>query len=74
MLHQVRHMVGGAMAVARGDMPMAWLEAALSVPARTSMPLAPSQAMPYPLQKQQVQGCRRDWIWNGCRLCAAQNI
>jgi len=44
MLHQIRHMVGGAVLVARGQAPLAWLHAALAGPARTHVPLAPPQA------------------------------
>lgn len=43
MLHQIRHMMGAAVLVARGQAPLAWLHAALSSPARTHVPLAPPQ-------------------------------
>ena len=44
MLHQIRHMVGAAVLVARGQAPLAWLRAVLSLPARSHVPLAPPQA------------------------------
>ena len=43
MLHQIRHMIGAAVLVARGQAPLAWLHAALTSAARTHVPLAPSQ-------------------------------
>ena len=44
MLHQIRHMVGAAVLVARGQVPLAWLRAVLTLPARSHVPLAPPQA------------------------------
>ena len=42
MLHQIRHMVGAAVAVARGMLPLGFVEASLLKPARSYMPLAPA--------------------------------
>ena len=42
MLHQIRHMVGAAVAVARGILPLEFVEASLLKPARSYMPLAPA--------------------------------
>lgn len=42
MLHQIRHMVGAAVGVARGIFPLAWVEACLAPPVRAYMPLAPA--------------------------------
>jgi tRNA pseudouridine38-40 synthase len=42
MLHQIRHMVGAATAVALGIIPLELLEASLSAPARINLPLAPA--------------------------------
>lgn len=41
MLHQIRHMVGGAVLVALGKMPQELLQAALAPPVRMNLPLAP---------------------------------
>lgn len=41
MLHQIRHMVGGAVLVALGKMPLELLQAALAPPVRMNLPLAP---------------------------------
>jgi len=45
MMKQIRHMVGGAVAVANGHMPLDVLRAALAVPARVSLPLAPPHTL-----------------------------
>lgn len=45
MLHQIRHMVGAAVAVALGIFPPELLEASLSVPARINLPLAPPSTL-----------------------------
>ena len=42
MLHQIRHMVGAAVSVARGLCPLEFVEASLLKPARSYMPLAPA--------------------------------
>lgn len=42
MLHQIRHMVGAAAAVALGIIPLELVEASLSAPARVNLPLAPA--------------------------------
>ena len=42
MLHQIRHMVGAAVTVARGLCPLEFVEASLLKPARSYMPLAPA--------------------------------
>ena len=42
MLHQIRHMVGAAVGVSRGLLPLVWVEACLRAPARAYMPLAPA--------------------------------
>ncbi len=46
MLHQIRHMVGAAVAAARGIIPLAWVQACLCAPARAYMPLAPAPVRP----------------------------
>ena len=46
MLHQMRHMVGAAVAVARGHLPLDFVSASLCAPARTVLPLAPAQVRP----------------------------
>lgn len=46
MLRQLRHMIGAAVAVARGSLPSpAVVAAALRVPARLSLPLAPPHTL-----------------------------
>ena len=42
MLHQIRHMVGGAVAVALGRIPLDLLDASLGTPTRMNLPLAPA--------------------------------
>ena len=42
MLYQIRHMIGAAVAVARGVLPLEFVEASLLKPARSYMPLAPA--------------------------------
>lgn len=41
MLHQIRHMVGGAVLVAIGKVPLEFLEAALAPPTRMNLPRSP---------------------------------
>ena len=43
MLYQIRHMLGAAVAVARGDLPLEFVSASLCAPARAVLPLAPAQ-------------------------------
>ena len=42
---QVRHMVGGAVAAARGLVPLELVEASLAAPARVNLPLAPAPTL-----------------------------
>lgn len=52
MLHQIRHMVGAAVAVARGDLPLDYVSASLCAPARAVLPLAPAQVSLLPHDSQ----------------------
>lgn len=45
MLHQIRNMVGAAVAVARGAMPPGLLAVALSAPGRVTVPRAPPHTL-----------------------------
>ncbi|KAK9918566.1 hypothetical protein WJX75_005011 [Coccomyxa subellipsoidea] len=45
MLHQIRHMVGAAVAVARRAIPLEFVEACLRSPSRAIMPLAPPHVL-----------------------------
>jgi tRNA pseudouridine38-40 synthase len=45
LLHHIRHMIGGAIAVASGAMSCDLLRAALSLPARVSTPRAPPHSL-----------------------------
>ncbi|KAL0039788.1 hypothetical protein WJX77_008016 [Trebouxia sp. C0004] len=45
MLYQIRHMLGAAVAVARGDLPLDFVSASLCAPARAVLPLAPAQVL-----------------------------
>lgn len=42
MLHQIRHMVGAATAVALGKIPLELVEASIATPMRVNLPLAPA--------------------------------
>jgi tRNA pseudouridine38-40 synthase len=45
MLHQIRHMVAAAVAVAIGKIPLDLLEASLAAPTRVNLPLAPASSL-----------------------------
>ncbi|EIE24783.1 pseudouridine synthase [Coccomyxa subellipsoidea C-169] len=45
MLHQIRHMIGAAVAVARGTIPLDYVEGCLRSPSRAIMPLAPPHVL-----------------------------
>ncbi len=45
MLHQIRHMIGGALAVARGSLPLPLLRASLAAHARVNVPRAPPHTL-----------------------------
>eukprot|EP00884_Botryococcus_braunii_P014325 jgi/Botrbrau1/22894/Bobra.0065s0047.1 len=45
MIHQIRHMVGAAVSVALGAVPLQYIEASLCRPSRTYHPLAPAAVL-----------------------------
>ncbi|GFR46264.1 hypothetical protein Agub_g7817 [Astrephomene gubernaculifera] len=45
MLHQIRHMIGGGLAAARGMVPLQLLRASLAAPARVTVPRAPPHTL-----------------------------
>ncbi len=45
MLHQIRHMVGAAVAVARGILPADLHAASLTAPIRVTLPIAPPHTL-----------------------------
>ena len=45
LLLQIRHMVAAAVQVARGKLPLAFVQASLRRPSRAAFPLAPSQVL-----------------------------
>lgn len=59
MLHQIRHMVGGAVLVALGKLPLDVLKAALTPPARINLPLAPPGTLL--LRNAQFMKFRSSW-------------
>lgn len=59
MLHQIRHMVGGAVLVALGKLPLDVLRAALTPPARMNLPLAPPGTLM--LRNAQFMKFRSSW-------------
>ncbi|KAI3430436.1 hypothetical protein D9Q98_005031 [Chlorella vulgaris] len=68
MLHQIRHMVGLAVAVARGSVPLEILHASLATPARINTPLAPPSTLV--LTGAQFRPFMRSW--SGEAAAAAQ--
>lgn len=68
MLHQIRHMVGMAVAVARVRVPLELLEASLATPARMNLPLAPPSCLM--LMGAQFSPFKRSW--SGQAAAAAQ--
>ncbi|KAL4422713.1 hypothetical protein ABPG75_008910 [Micractinium tetrahymenae] len=68
MLHQIRHMVATAAAVARGSLPIELLEASLATPARVNLPLAPPSTLM--LTGAQFSPFKRSW--SGQAAAAAQ--
>lgn len=68
MLHQIRHMVGAAAAVARGSLPLELLEASLATPARVNLPLAPPSTLM--LTGAQFSPFKRSW--SGAAAAAAR--
>jgi tRNA pseudouridine38-40 synthase len=45
MLHQIRHMVGAATAVATGRLPLQLIQASMAAPTRVALPLAPPSTL-----------------------------
>lgn len=84
MYNQIRHMVGGALAVSSGHLPLQFLECALSEPARARLPLAPPETLvlvgsefpPFrgPAGVPQAKGDPRRLRLGEGGLCARQNF
>lgn len=78
MLHQIRYMIAAAIAVSRGFISYSVLEAALSLPMRLNLPMAPPQPLmladcefqPFPLQGQNAATVSK---WSGERLMLRGN-
>lgn len=76
MLHQIRHMIGGALAVARGSLPLPLLRASLAAHARVNVPRAPPHTLVLsdcsfpPFRKVRRVACSgarpgKDWVCMG---------
>lgn len=76
MLRQLRHMVGGAVGVARGALPPGYPAAALRPGARATLPLAPAETLLlshatfglYPAGATGIAGAPPPWVGDRLRL------
>ena len=76
MLKQIRHQVGGAVGVARGVLPPAYLAASLRPGARTTLPLAPPHTLllhsaafgAFPASATSADGGPPPWVGDRPRL------
>ncbi|GLC40018.1 hypothetical protein PLESTB_001520100 [Pleodorina starrii] len=73
MLHQIRHMIGGALMVARGSLPLPLLRASLAGSARVTVPRAPPHTLiladcTFPPFRRAGNDEARVFRWSGERL------
>ena len=72
MLHQIRHMVGAATAVALGKVPLELVEASLVSPTRVNLPLAPASTLV--LAGAEFSPFRTSWDGNAAQASSTSGL